>query len=174
MTLPHNLFVYRPALPPPPPPAVVARPPSPEVPAEPFQDLSPSPAAHPEPQTQHEDPVVEEEPLQSNAGWEEPTTVQAPIWDEPAQSAPVVETPSPSAVPPAPVPPPAELPISPPEPAVAKPTRLSRAGYRGPQGQAVVMPPSSTQIANVGMQFGSLSLGGDEMYVCVRFHLRSF
>ncbi|KIJ18208.1 hypothetical protein PAXINDRAFT_167463 [Paxillus involutus ATCC 200175] len=137
-------------------------------------------------------------------GWEEPTTVQPPTWDDEPQVKPPPEDawispvltqpdiqddlqddlPSPvlqeEFVSEIPVPPPSE-PVQP-QPPVEEPvvaptpskspvsilTRSSVASHRGAgrfkaTDQAVVMPTSSFTpgLDKVGMQFGSLSLGGD-------------
>lgn len=136
-------------------------------------------------------------------GWEDPTTVQAPTWDdEPAQPTPVksVAPAAPeelkikeeeepvtippaapaaqpevvdrvlSALPPQVQPSPAKLeavqapaPVKPATP--AQHTRPTSAALRHKfkADQAVIMPSGSfTSVEKVGMQFGSLSLGGDD------------
>ncbi|KAJ7058270.1 hypothetical protein C8F01DRAFT_1060523 [Mycena amicta] len=169
--------------------------------ARPQEKPTPSPTA---PAAVSPPPVVavpEPEP-QPQTGWEEPTTVQTPSWEE---EAPVVLKPSNSAAdvwasanePPedpklesnlpepqleeeAPPPPVVEA-ISPPlepEPARSvpspspsiKPSRPAASSHRNSArykitDQAVVMPSSfGSGIEKVGMQFGSLSLGGETSF----------
>jgi hypothetical protein len=125
------------------------------------------------------------------SGWEEPTTVQAPTWDdEPAQPSkpsepvnveetpqkeekvpvPKVETiPAPSAVPaqvqPSTLRPDTLVPHKPATPAAH--TRPLSAAHRHKfkADEAVVMPSGNfgTSLDKIGMQFGSLSLGGDDL-----------
>ncbi|KAF8172832.1 hypothetical protein K438DRAFT_175917 [Mycena galopus ATCC 62051] len=166
----------------PPPPAPVAVAPPPTV----------SPAA-PEPEPQE------------TGGWEDPTTVQSPSWEEeapiikPSTSAadvwastvnepPEEPTPEPQQilepqVEEPPVPEPVEEPVAPPSepepaPPVASPSpsikasrpastahpHRSSARYKTID-QPVVMPSSfGSGIEKVGMQFGSLSLGGESSF----------
>ena len=142
-------------------------------------------------------PPVAEEPAPTSTGWEEPTTVQAPTWDDEPRPAPQAESVSASAVPeevkpaqpepttaeePIPeraaaaVPPgvvqppasesPAALPPKPLTPSIS--TRPTPAPHRtNPKfkttDQPVVLPASfGSGIEKVGMQFGSLSLGGED------------
>lgn len=154
---------------------------------------------------------VSEQPQQ---GWEEPTTVQAPVWEEEppkpsvstpdgwtatqetneqkreqeqlslAESGEVVSITTPAPAPPqqeAPAPKEAEpQPAAPIQPAINVPvvaaTPSPKLGGRSAAGshrlssrykttdQPVVMPNSfGASIEKVGMQFGSLSLGGDSL-----------
>ncbi len=166
---------------------------------------APSTSASPPP------PVSE----QSQQGWEEPTTVQAPVWEEeppkpsvstpdgwtatqetneqkqeqeqasPAETGEVVPITTPAPAPPqqeeTPAPKEAEpQPIAPVQPAINVPavaaTPSPKLAGRSAAGshrlsarykttdQPVVMPNSfGASIEKVGMQFGSLSLGGDSL-----------
>jgi hypothetical protein len=155
-------------------------------------------------------PTVPEQPQQ---GWEEPTTVQAPVWEEeppkpsvstpdgwtvtqetneqgreqeqpsPAETGEVVPitTPAPAPQQEAPAPKEAEpQPIAPIQPAINVPvvaaTPSPKLAGRSAAGshrlsarykttdQPVVMPNSfGASIEKAGMQFGSLSLGGDSL-----------
>ncbi|KAK0216073.1 hypothetical protein IW262DRAFT_1397768 [Armillaria fumosa] len=169
--------------PPPPPSAPVAPPPPPAAPVVPLPSIltnppsPPAPAPEPEPDTQH-------------LGWEEPTTVQAPSWDdEPpakqfAESWPPTEAKTESE-PPAPVeePTPAQVPepvlekVPEPEPipspippkAAAAPVRPAPVTHRSSakykSDQPVILPSSfGSTVEKVGMQFGSLSLGGESIF----------
>jgi hypothetical protein len=146
-----------------------------------------------------------EQPQQ--AGWEEPTTVQAPVWEEelpnpsvstpdgwtaaeepheqhleqeqplPAEAEEADKTPAPSQQeeapapkeaepqPPVPIQPPVLLPVA----ATPSPRLAGRSAHRisarhKTTDQPVVMPNSfGASIEKVGMQFGSLSLGGDSL-----------
>ncbi len=151
----------------------------------------------------HTEPEPEPEPEPASQGWEEPTTVQAPTWDdEPSrqssESWPQVPEPIASeenqvqaeevSVPglqPEPVPErvlsalPAQLQpstakvenvqaLAPAKPATpAAHTRPTSAAHRHKfkTDQAVIMPSGSfgTPLEKVGMQFGSLNLGGDDL-----------
>lgn len=135
------------------------------------------------------------EPETTAQGWEEPTTVQAPTWDdEPPRKAsepvPAEESKSKEeepAVQPQPEPVqervlsalPSQLqpssvkadnvqapaPIKPVTPAAhTRPTSAAHK-HKFKSDQAVIMPNSGfgTQLEKVGMQFGSLSLGGDDL-----------
>ncbi|KAJ6463342.1 hypothetical protein C8R45DRAFT_1080321 [Mycena sanguinolenta] len=146
------------------------------------------------------------EPEPQETGWEEPTTVQTPSWEEeapvikPSTSAadvwastvnepPEEPTPEPQQIlepqveePPVPepveqsVPPPAEPepapPVASPSPSIkpAGASRPSASSHRNSAryktiDQPVVMPSSfGSGIEKVGMQFGSLSLGGESSF----------
>ena len=178
-----------PSAPSPPPPAPVSAPP-------PTQDSAPPP----EPEPEH---VPEQQ------GWEEPTTVQPPTWDDEPQSKPSITATEPwvTSVEPEAADEPIvhdDEPISPVDSAPASeqveaspapqvqapqpvkdhevsvespPTKASlpavqarplsaahRHSARFKTDQAVVMPNHfSTAIEKIGMQFGSLGLGGDEI-----------
>ncbi|EIW56556.1 uncharacterized protein TRAVEDRAFT_38481 [Trametes versicolor FP-101664 SS1] len=165
-----------------PPPAPVAAPP-------PTAPSAPSPPA---PQAQHHEPappVETPEAPTTSTGWEEPTTVQEPIWDDepraaqavepapvleeakPAQPEPtVVEEPAPVASPAVPqqLSPeiPAALPPKPQTPSIQ--ARATPVSHRAPKfkttDQPVVMPASfGSGLERIGMQFGSLSLGGEDI-----------
>ena len=128
------------------------------------------------------------------AGWEEPTTVQAPTWDdEPVKASkpsepPHVEEPKTKEEPAVPVkaepiPAPSALPAqvqtppvksdAAPSPVPLKPatpaahTRPLSAAHRHKfkADEAVVMPSGvfGNSLEKIGMQFGSLSLGGDDL-----------
>ena len=161
----------------------------------------PPPPSAPEPAAPAPEPLLNGDSDLTGDGWEDPTTVQPPTWDDepqvkppptegawssPVQTQPDVqdETPAPlpeeepaPEIPPSPpyepVPPPpqpAEEPVIAPAPSkspVSVPPR-SAASHRSANkykatDQAVVMPSSSFNpgLEKVGMQFGSLSLGGD-------------
>ncbi|EKM52574.1 uncharacterized protein PHACADRAFT_176595 [Phanerochaete carnosa HHB-10118-sp] len=169
-----------PAPAPAPAPAAAPAPPSPATQPTPSQ-----PAPAPEP--------VQSEPQSESAaqGWEEPTTVQAPTWDdeptakpaEPAvQEEPKAEeeevAPTPAAEPEVPPVLPAQVqpsaakqePVQAPAPVKpatpAQHTRPTSAAHRHKfkPDQAVIMPSGSFgTLEKVGMQFGSLSLGGDDL-----------
>ncbi|KAH9856446.1 hypothetical protein C2E23DRAFT_518342 [Lenzites betulinus] len=171
-----------------------APPPAP-APAQP--PVAPSAPAPPSPQTQQPEqvhPAEVAEPPSTSTGWEEPTTVQAPTWDDeprPSQSAesvPAVEEAKPAQPEPKPVEEPtperaapAVLPVVPQQPAPESPAALppkpltpsiqARAtpiSHRTPKfkttDQPVVLPPSAgSSVEKIGMQFGSLSLGGEDL-----------
>ncbi|KAI0744688.1 hypothetical protein C8Q76DRAFT_700731 [Earliella scabrosa] len=152
----------------------------------------PAPAHQPEPSPPPE--VIE--PSATSTGWEEPTTVQAPTWDDeprppqqtesisapaateepkPAEPAPKaseepVQEHAPSAGPPGvvqqPAPEsPAALPAKPLTPSIStRPTPVShRTNPKFKTDQPVVLPASfGSGIEKIGMQFGSLNLGGDD------------
>ncbi|KAL7278639.1 hypothetical protein PYCCODRAFT_1387865 [Trametes coccinea BRFM310] len=171
-----------------PPPAPVAAPP-PAAPSAPAPAPAQAQASEPAP------PADAAEATPASTGWEEPTTVQAPTWDDeprasqPAEpAAPVAEepkaaqpepkvaveaAPAPSAVSPPAQPQqpspesPAALPSKPLTPAIQ--TRSTPVSHRTnakfkTTDQPVVMPASfGSGIEKVGMQFGSLSLGGEDL-----------
>ncbi|KAI1790606.1 hypothetical protein LXA43DRAFT_946929 [Ganoderma leucocontextum] len=174
-------------------PAPAAAPGLPPVPVS-VSTPPPAPVQYLEPTT----PPETTEPVAATTGWEEPTTIQAPTWDDepraseqvesvfvpsvaeevkPAQSDP---TPSEDPVPehvPAAVPPGIVLQPSAPESPVALPpkpltpsvsTRPTPAPHRTTAkfkttDQPVVLPASfGSGVEKIGMQFGSLSLGGED------------
>ncbi|KAJ8462112.1 hypothetical protein ONZ51_g11110 [Trametes cubensis] len=169
-----------------PPPAPVSAPP-PAAPSAP----APAPA-----QAQQSEPAPSTEPTESapaSTGWEEPTTVQAPTWDDeprpsqpaepiapaeepkPAQPEPTVEESVPESAPSVVSPPaqqpapesPAALPPKPLTPSIqARSTPISH--RTNPKfkttDQPVVLPASfGSGVEKIGMQFGSLSLGGEDL-----------
>ncbi|KAI0830192.1 hypothetical protein BC628DRAFT_1313487 [Trametes gibbosa] len=172
-----------------PPPAAAAAPAQPPV--------APSAPSPPSPQAQQHEPtspVEVAEPPSTSTGWEEPTTVQAPTWDdEPrlsqsVESVPVVEEPKPVQPEPKlveePTPEravPAVSPVVPQQPAPESPValppkpltpsiqaRATPVSHRGPKfktsDQPVVLPASfGSGVEKIGMQFGSLSLGGEDL-----------
>ena len=161
------------------------------APPEPPREPTPPPAL-----TQESEPTVE-----AQTGWEEPTTVQNPPWEEDLQrkpSAPVSEpwlpTPAeevkvhdeakPAPSEPAPSEPVSEPIVSLPAPQPKEPVsglneaipkhvapvqaRPSSAAHRHSArfktDQAVTLPNNfGSGLEKVGMQFGSLSIGGDEI-----------
>ncbi|KAI0668821.1 hypothetical protein C8Q78DRAFT_1193665 [Trametes maxima] len=170
-----------------PPPAPVPAPP-PVVPS-----ASVPHAAQPQP-SEPAPPVEAVEPTPASTGWEEPTTVQAPTWDdEPRPPQPAEPVPAPEPTPAQPEPEPVEEPVpervapvaSPvaqqqpaPESPVTLPskpvtpsiqTRSTPVSHRtNPKfkttDQPVVLPASfGTGLEKIGMQFGSLSLGGEDL-----------
>ncbi|KAK0189668.1 hypothetical protein F5146DRAFT_1139077 [Armillaria mellea] len=147
--------VAPPPPPPPPPPAPVV--PSPSIPTNP--SLPPAPAPEPEPDTQH-------------LGWEEPTTVQAPSWDDEPPAKQFAESWPPTEAkaepePPAPVEEP--TPTQVPEPVLEKvpepepiPSPIPPKAAAAPP---VILPSSfGSTVEKIGMQFGSLSLGGESIF----------
>lgn len=174
-------------------------------PAAPAPAPAPAPAAVPPPAQQPvaqptsvpEPAPAESQPEPASQGWEEPTTVQAPTWDdEPAQQAQSIEPAAvdePKAKEEEPAPISAPAPVAQPEVASALPsqvpsstTKLESVQAPAPMkpatpaqhtrptsaalrhkfkaDQAVIMPSGSfSSLEKVGMQFGSLSLGGDEL-----------
>jgi hypothetical protein len=181
-----SLLPYRPqekvvvASPPVPAPAPSVAPPAPEPILE-----------HPSPQ-----PAVHGDAELASEGWEDPTTIQPPEWDDEPQfqtqiqppadvrvTSQPLSTPEPEPVsqpeePAAPAPQPIHVPVLSALPAQIQkqdgPTRTKspvslssrsaiRNKYKGTD-QAVVMPMSTgftPGLDKIGMQFGSLSLGGD-------------
>ncbi len=172
---------------PPPPPSV------PPAPLEPPREPTPPPA-----------PAQEPEPTaDAQTGWEEPTTVQNPPWEDdlqPKSSAPVTEPwdtapaeeikvaddakPAPPESTPVPEPVPEPIAVSLPAPQPKEPVsglneaipkhvapvqpRPSSAAHRHSArfktDQAVTLPNNfGSGLEKVGMQFGSLSIGGDEI-----------
>ncbi|KAJ7689514.1 hypothetical protein B0H14DRAFT_3532770, partial [Mycena olivaceomarginata] len=114
-------------------------------------------------------PAPDPEPQET--GWEEPTTVQSPSWEEeapiikPSTSAADVwasapEEPAPEPLEPQPEPAP---PVASPSPSIKPARQAARASARYKTiDQPVVMPSSfGSSLEKVGMQFGSLSLGED-------------
>jgi hypothetical protein len=160
-----------------------------EPPREPTPPLAPSEETEPTPEAQ--------------TGWEEPTTVQNPPWEDDLQhkpSAPVAEPwdtapaeeieahdevkPTPPEPAPAPEPVPEPIAVSLPAPQPKEPVgglseaipkhvapvhvRPSSAAHRHSArfktDQAVTLPNNfGSGLEKVGMQFGSLSIGGDEI-----------
>ncbi len=145
------------------------------------------PAAAPE--SAKAEPVTE-----TATGWEEPTTVQAPTWDDepvkaskPSEPVHVEEAPAKEEPTPAPksepIPAPSAIPIQVQPPAVksevapsstpqkpatpAAHTRPLSAAHRHKfkADEAVVMPTGvfGGSLEKIGMQFGSLSLGGEDL-----------
>ncbi|KAI0351591.1 hypothetical protein OH77DRAFT_1506392 [Trametes cingulata] len=165
-----------------PAPVSAAPPAAPSVP-------TPSP---PQVQQSESAPAEPVEPATTSTGWEEPTTVQAPTWDDeprssqPAESVPAVEEAKPAQPEPAtveePVPAaavspvvqqqpspesPAPLPSKPLTPSIqTRPTPISHRTnpkYKTTD-QPVVLPASfGSGVEKIGMQFGSLSLGGEDL-----------
>ncbi|GBE87142.1 hypothetical protein SCP_1003890 [Sparassis crispa] len=166
--------------------------------------IVPAPSTAPLAAPEHS-PLLEEAPAElPQQGWEEPTTVQAPTWEDeppavlaadtwaaetqrtaeepkavevevhvPEEPAVVPEHAVPSALPPQLQQPPIVESL----PAVVKPitpaahTRPAAVAHRSSAkfkttDQAVVMPSSNFgTVEKVGMQFGSLSVGGDDLDV---------
>ncbi|KAI0717695.1 hypothetical protein C8T65DRAFT_707069 [Cerioporus squamosus] len=167
---------------PPPAPAPQPAPVSvPTPPPAPVQQREPSP------------PPEVAEPPATSTGWEEPTTVQAPSWDDEPRPPQHAESPSTPAVADEPTPAepspkaaeetlpehatppgvtrqpapeiPAALPPKPLTPSIS--TRPTPVSHRAPKfkttDQPVILPASfGTGVEKVGMQFGSLSLGGED------------
>lgn len=167
--------------------------PVPTAPSEPPREPTPPPAP-----TQETEATIE-----AQTGWEEPTTVQNPPWEDdlqPKPSAPVSEPwlptpaeeikvhdevkPTPSEPEPAIEPAPESIAVSLPAPQPKEPisglseaipkhvapvqVRPSSAGHRHSArfktDQAVTLPNNfGSGLEKVGMQFGSLSIGGDEI-----------
>lgn len=160
--------IARPQEKPAPPPAPEPTPPEPAV----LREPTPPPAEALEPETQ--------------SGWEEPTTVQPPSWDdEPQPKPPTIQTeawlePKPKEDSPRLEEPPAPEPVLSALPAQVQHQDLSRSSTPSTSGkrpsgahrnssrfkttdQAVVMPNFVTTTEKIGMQFGSLSLAGEEI-----------
>lgn len=189
----------KPTAPPAPAPVSAPTPIAAPAPAAPVAQPTAATQASPAPEPVQSEP----QPELAAQGWEEPTTVQAPTWDdeptqqtqtrtveaaaqeelkekeeEPASAPPTAPTAQPeivervlSALPPQVQPSTAKL-DSVQAPAPGKPatpaqhTRPTSAALRHKfkADQAVIMPSGSfTAIEKVGMQFGSLSLGGDDL-----------
>jgi len=195
----YSLFYSAPEKPPPNAPSKVSQPaPPPAVPPaplEPPREPTPPPAPTQEPEPE---PTTE-----AQTGWEEPTTVQNPPWEDDIQpkisapvaerwdTAPVEETevvddekPAPPEPAPAPEPVPEPIAVSLPAPQPKEPVsglheaipkhvapvqpRPSSAAHRHSArfktDQAVTLPTNfGSGLEKVGMQFGSLSIGGDEI-----------
>ncbi|TBU59867.1 hypothetical protein BD310DRAFT_957925 [Dichomitus squalens] len=172
--------------------------PTPPAPApQPAPVSVPSPPPAPVQQPEPTPPPEVEDPVATSTGWEEPTTVQAPTWDDeprPARQAESVSAPAApeeakpaqpeaiseeepvpdrvsAAIPPGVVQPPAPespaaLPPKPLTPSVS--TRPTPAPHRAnpkfkTTDQPVVLPASfGSGVEKIGMQFGSLSLGGED------------
>jgi len=170
--------------------------PLPSVPTAPFE-----PPREPTPPAPTQEPELTSE---TQTGWEEPTTVQNPPWEDdlqPKTSAPVAEPwdtapaeefkvaddvkPAPSEPAPAPEPVPEPIAVSLPAPQPKEPVsslndaipkhvapvqpRPSSAAHRHSArfktDQAVTLPNNfGSGLEKVGMQFGSLSIGGDEIF----------
>ncbi|KNZ79734.1 CUE domain-containing protein [Termitomyces sp. J132] len=160
--------------------AQIARPqekPAP-VPPAPAPVAVPAPLSHPPALSQL--PASEPETEPQPQKWEEPTTVQAPTWDDEPQSkpaapnaeawssqipasksepAPIASIATPVVSQAAVVTPSPKLTVRP-----AAATHRSSARYKNID-QPVVMPSSfGSGIEKVGMQFGSLSLGGESIF----------
>jgi hypothetical protein len=194
----HTLFHSPPEKPPIAASSNVSQPapplPVPTAPSEPPREPTPPPA-----------PIQETEPtVETQTGWEEPTTVQNPPWEDdlqPKPSAPVSEPwlptpaeeikvhddvkPAPSepepAIEPASEPIAVSLPAPQPKepvggglseaipkhvaPVQARPSSAAhRHSARFKTDQAVTLPNNfGSGLEKVGMQFGSLSIGGDEI-----------
>ncbi|KAH9922339.1 uncharacterized protein BXZ73DRAFT_104158 [Epithele typhae] len=182
-----------------PPPAPTPAPAPAHTPA-PAPVSAPQPASVPTPppastQPEPSPPAEPTEIIAPSTGWEEPTTVQAPTWDDEPRAPPPAEAPvavdeaapiapetttaeeppiepSAPAVPPG-VGPPAVPTVSPAVPpakpltpsASSRPTPIShRATKFKTTDQPVVLPASfGSGIEKIGMQFGSLSLGGEDL-----------
>lgn len=165
--------------------------PVPTAPPEPPREPTPPPAY-----AQESEPTVE-----AQTGWEEPTTVQNPPWEEdlqrkpsapisepclptPAEEVKVLDEAKPASSEQAPIEPVSEPIVSLPAPQPKEPVsglneaipkhvapvqvRPSSAGHRHSArfktDQAVTLPNNfGSGLEKVGMQFGSLSIGGDEI-----------
>jgi len=195
----YFLLYSAPEKPPPTAPSKVSQlaptPAVPPAPLEPPREPTPPPAPTQEPEPE---PTTE-----AQTGWEEPTTVQNPPWEDEIQAktsapaaehwdtVPVEETnvvddanPAPPEPVPAPEPVPEPIAVSLPAPQPKEPVsglheaipkhvapvqpRPSSAAHRHSArfktDQAVTLPTNfGSGLEKVGMQFGSLSIGGDEI-----------
>jgi hypothetical protein len=172
----------KPAASPPPPVAPRAPPSAPEQ-AEPAPAPLPNGDSDPigdgwedpitvQPPTWDDEPQVKPPPEDA---WSSPVQTEEDVQDEPptplSEEESVPEIPASVPSEPVPVPQPAEEPVTAPAPSKSPasiPPRSSAASYRSVNkykatDQAVVMPTSGFNLGleKVGMQFGSLSLGGD-------------